>query len=102
VTAVARLKEIERADQVAVNSARRASDLANAQYRLGAADFLTVLTTERTLYQAEDALLQTHLLRLQAAVGLFRALGGGFDPPKYATRLQSVRASAAANGIAQK
>jgi outer membrane protein TolC len=31
------------------------------------------------LYQAEDAFLQVHLQRLQAAVGLFRAMGGGFD-----------------------
>ena len=44
----------------------------------GTVDFLTVLTVERTLFQAEDALLQVRMQRLQAAVGLFRALGGGF------------------------
>ncbi|PTL79162.1 efflux transporter outer membrane subunit [Vitiosangium sp. GDMCC 1.1324] len=79
LTAVVRLKELEVADTVAVESARRASELADTRFQLGATDFLTVLTTERTLYQAEDALLQVRLQRLQAAVGLFRALGGGFD-----------------------
>jgi NodT family efflux transporter outer membrane factor (OMF) lipoprotein len=93
LTAVTRLKELEAADVVAVDSARRASNLADAQYRLGTADFLTVLTTERTLYQAEDTLLQVRLLRLQAAVGLFRALGGGFDPAA-ARSVQAARADA--------
>jgi NodT family efflux transporter outer membrane factor (OMF) lipoprotein len=89
LTTVAQLKELEAADLVAVESARRAFDLANAQFRLGTADFLTVLTIERTLYQAEDSLLQVHLQRLEAAVGLFRALGGGFDPPPEAAPMQS-------------
>jgi NodT family efflux transporter outer membrane factor (OMF) lipoprotein len=80
LTAVAHLQELEALDQVAVDSARRAYDLADAQFRFGAIDFLTVLTTERSLYQAQDALLQVHLLRLEAVVALFRALGGGFDP----------------------
>ena len=78
LTATQRLKELEALDEVAVDSARRASELARAQFEAGTADFLTVLTTERTRYQAEDAMLQVRLQRLQATVGLFRALGGGF------------------------
>lgn len=85
LTAVERTKELETIDTQAVEAARRAMDLANTQYQMGIADFLTVLTAERTLYQAEDTLLQVQLARLQASVGLFRALGGGFDE-------QSVRA----------
>ncbi|WP_407642399.1 efflux transporter outer membrane subunit [Arboricoccus pini] len=79
LSAAARLEALGRIDGVAVDSARRASSLADAQYRLGATDFLTFLTTERTLYQAEDALLQVRALRLQAAVALFQAFGGGID-----------------------
>lgn len=79
LTAVAQLEDLERADAVAAASARRAAQLTAVQFQLGTADFLTVLTVERTLYQAEDALLQVRLQRLQAAVGLFRALGGGFN-----------------------
>jgi NodT family efflux transporter outer membrane factor (OMF) lipoprotein len=71
-------QELETSDLIAVSSARRAAFLAETQYRLGTADFLSVLTAQRTLFQAEDALLQVHLQRLQASVGLFRALGGGF------------------------
>ncbi|MGH8778034.1 efflux transporter outer membrane subunit [Paraburkholderia sp.] len=68
----------EAADQDAVDAARKAATLAQAQYRLGTVDFLTVLDTQRTLYQAEDTLVQARLARLQASVSLFRAFGGGF------------------------
>lgn len=64
----------------ALASAREASRLAQVRYRLGATDFQTLLIAERTQYQAEDALLQIDLQHVQAAVGLFRALGGDFDP----------------------
>jgi NodT family efflux transporter outer membrane factor (OMF) lipoprotein len=94
LTAVERLQQLEAIDQIAVESARRASDLANAQYRFGAIDFLTVLTAERTLYQAEDALLQVHLQRLQAVVGVFRALGGGFTPAETTAAPASAPAEA--------
>ncbi len=82
LTEAQRSRELESQNQVAVDSARRAAELARARYEAGTVDFLTVLTVERTLYQAEDAQLTTRLSRLQAAVALFRALGGGFgtDP----------------------
>jgi outer membrane protein TolC len=48
------------------------------RYRVGSTDFQTLLIVERTQYQAEDTLLQVRLQHLQAAVGLFRALGGDF------------------------
>jgi outer membrane protein TolC len=59
-------------------AAQKAASLAEMRYRLGSADYLSVLTTEQTLYQAQDTLLQLRLLRLQTIIGLFRALGG-FD-----------------------
>jgi len=63
----------------AVDSAREAARLAQVRYRLGSTDFQTLLIVERTQYQAEDTLLQVRLQHLQAAVGLFRALGGDFS-----------------------
>jgi NodT family efflux transporter outer membrane factor (OMF) lipoprotein len=78
LSSVAHLRDQEAIEAVAEAAAHKAADLAQVQYSLGSADFLTVLTTEQTLYQTQDALLQLHLLRLQAIVGLFRALGGGF------------------------
>ncbi len=76
-TAIARLREQGDALQIAVASADHAASLAEAQFHLGAIDYLTVLTTERALYQARDSLLQVRVGRLQAQVGLYRALGGG-------------------------
>lgn len=79
LSATVHQRELEAAAQDAASSAQRASTLAEAQYRLGSSDFLNVLTAQRTRAQAQDALLQARLGRLQAAVGLFRTLGGGFD-----------------------
>lgn len=67
------------AQKEVVADSRRAFDLARTQYRDGAADLLTVLDTQRTLYAAQDALAQIRLARLQALVALFKALGGGWQ-----------------------
>jgi len=64
-------------EQVLVQ-ARIALRLAEVRYREGADDLLTVLDAQRTLFQAEDQLAQVRLSRLQASVGLFKALGGGW------------------------
>lgn len=71
----------ERINEVGQDAAQKAASLAELQYKLGSSDYLSVLTTEETQYQAEDTLLQARLLHLQALVSLFRALGGGFDDP---------------------
>jgi NodT family efflux transporter outer membrane factor (OMF) lipoprotein len=68
-------------EQVLVQ-ARRALQLAEVRYREGADDLLTVLDAQRTLFQAEDQLAQIRLARLQASVGLFKALGGGWKMPE--------------------
>jgi NodT family efflux transporter outer membrane factor (OMF) lipoprotein len=78
LSAAAQQQQVEIADQAAADAARKAAMLADAQYRSGTIDFLTVLDTQRTLYQVEDTLVQTRLARLQASVSLFRAFGGGF------------------------
>ena len=53
--------------------------LAETRYRAGAVDLLTVLDAQRTLFAAEDQLVQVRLARLQAAVAMFKALGGGWQ-----------------------
>lgn len=62
------------------NASRRAFDLAEQQLRAGTADIVTVLNTQLTLFQAEDALSQAQLARLLAIVSLYQALGGGWEP----------------------
>jgi multidrug efflux system outer membrane protein len=84
-------RRAEAADADAADAAGKAALLARAQYAAGIVDFLTVLDTERVRYQAEDALVQTRLARLQASVSLFRAFGGGYgatdvDPHRVASR----------------
>jgi len=61
-----------------LEQARRALRLAEIRYREGVDDLLVVLDAQRTLFQAEDQLAQIRLARLQAAVGLYKALGGGW------------------------
>lgn len=90
LSAAVRQRELEAAAQEAASSAERASTLAEAQYRLGSSDFLNVLTAQRTRSQAQDALLQARLGRLQAAVGLFRTLGGGFDAGSETHSISSI------------
>ena len=81
LSTLAHLRNQETVVATAEVAAQKAATLAEMRYRLGSADYLSVLTTEQTLYQAQDTLLQLRLLRLQTIVGLFRALGGGFDSP---------------------
>jgi len=61
-----------------VEQARVALRLAEIRYREGADDLLTVLDAQRTLFQAGDQLAQLRLARLQASIGLYKALGGGW------------------------
>jgi NodT family efflux transporter outer membrane factor (OMF) lipoprotein len=79
LSAERRIRALAGSNLEAVTSARRAQALAEEQYKLGGSDYLTVLNTQRTLFQAEDSYLQVRLQRLQAAVSLFRSLGGGFS-----------------------
>jgi NodT family efflux transporter outer membrane factor (OMF) lipoprotein len=62
-----------------LSSSRRAFQLSEQQLRAGTADIVTVLNTQLTLFQAEDALWQAQLARLQAIVSLYQALGGGWE-----------------------
>ncbi len=78
----------ERAERQVVTSSRRAFEISETRLREGTVDLVTVLQTQQTLFQAQDALAQARLSRLQAIVGLYRALGGGWPPAEaqiYAT-----------------
>ena len=59
--------------------AREALRLAEVRYREGADDLLSVLDAQRTAFDAEDQLAQARLARLDAAVSLYKALGGGWQ-----------------------
>ena len=59
-------------------AAQRAYTIADAQFRAGTIDLLTVLTTQTTLFNARLSLALARTSRLQAAAALFTALGGGW------------------------
>jgi NodT family efflux transporter outer membrane factor (OMF) lipoprotein len=64
------------------DEARRTLGLDEVRYREGVDDRLAVLDAQRTLFQAQDLLAQIRLARLQASVGLYKALGGGWQMPE--------------------
>ncbi len=70
----------ERLQGDVVRAARQAFGLSEQRLREGTVDLITVLTTQQTLFQAQDTLAQVRFARLQAIVGLFQALGGGWPP----------------------
>jgi len=70
--------EQARRQRQAVATARRAYEIAQAQMRAGTINVLALLNTESALFAAEDAMAQVELSRMQALVGLFNALGGGW------------------------
>jgi multidrug efflux system outer membrane protein len=80
LNAVRQTTEAERLEARVVESSRRAFDISEQRLREGTVDLVTVLSTQQTLYQAQDALAQARLARLQAIVSLYQVLGGGWLP----------------------
>lgn len=76
---VASLTQQEKLVTDQVNAASEAFRISEIQYREGVTDLLTVLTAQQTLFNAQDQLVQIKLARIQADVGLYRALGGGWS-----------------------
>lgn len=65
--------------QAIVVQAERSLHLSEVRYREGSDDLLALLNAQRTLFQAQDSLVQQRLARLNAAVDLYKALGGGWQ-----------------------
>jgi outer membrane protein TolC len=71
-----------------IDAAQEAFQISQLQYRQGAADLLTVLQAQQTLFSAQDQLAQTMLANRQAAIHLYEALGGGWaENPEDRTQL---------------
>jgi len=79
IVALRETTDQEALQAAATRSAERAYAISEAQLRAGTIDLLTLLNTQQTLFNTRSQLSQVRLLKLQAAVGLFRALGGGWS-----------------------
>jgi NodT family efflux transporter outer membrane factor (OMF) lipoprotein len=75
------LRSQDRADLLArsVTSSRAAVNLAVLQYREGVSDFTTVLSAQQTLLAQQDTLASTLGTISTSLVGVYRALGGGWE-----------------------
>lgn len=65
--------------QDAVVSSQKSLDTANRLYASGLTDFLHVLDSERSLHQAQDALVQSDRAISGNLVSLYKSLGGGWE-----------------------
>jgi NodT family efflux transporter outer membrane factor (OMF) lipoprotein len=63
----------------AVVANQQAAQLAENLYRNGLADFLQVLESQRSLYQSQDALIDSDVTVSSNLIALYKALGGGWD-----------------------
>ena len=63
----------------AVKSSQESLRLANQLYANGLSDFINVLDAERSLYQAQDALVQSDRTVSTDVIALYKSLGGGWD-----------------------
>ena len=65
--------------QDAVVSSQKSLDTANKLYANGLTDFLRVLDAERSLYQSQDALVQSDRTISANLISLYKSLGGGWE-----------------------
>jgi multidrug efflux system outer membrane protein len=78
LAAVEGAKERRAAYTRAATAAQKAYDLAEQRFKAGGIDELTLLDSQRSLLSAKDSLVQANLDSVTAAVGLYKALGGGW------------------------
>jgi multidrug efflux system outer membrane protein len=79
LTAYAREQTRHESLSQSVQANEQALELSTQLYKNGLADFLHVLDSERTLYEAQDALVQSDQIISLDLVQLYKALGGGWE-----------------------
>jgi multidrug efflux system outer membrane protein len=79
LTAYAREQVRRESLSQSVQANQQALDLSTQLYKSGLADFLHVLDSERSLYAAQDALVQSDQVVSLNLVQLYKALGGGWE-----------------------
>lgn len=72
------------AQQKRTGAAQAAHDLIQTRYDNGIASYLEVLDAQRTLFAAQQILIQTQLARQSNLITLYKAIGGGWSGQKEA------------------
>ena len=75
------LGEQLRAQQAQANAEAVRFKLAGLRYDNGIASYLDALDAQRSLFAAQQSLVQTRLAQLQSQVTLYKTLGGGWKGP---------------------
>ena len=81
----ATLDEQARAQAAVTRAEETRFRLADLRYRNGAASYLDVLDAQRSLFSAQQAIVQVQAARVQNLVTLYRVLGGGWTEPAEGT-----------------
>lgn len=91
----------EELQRIAVQRAQAALDGAQAKMRAGVTDISTVLNAEQTLLSDQNALVTARLTRLEAAVDLYKAMGGGWvlDPHDLPAKDVSINGETEATAV---
>ncbi len=82
----ATLGEQLRAQQAQATAEATRFKLADLRYQNGIASQLDLLDAQRSLFAAQQAVVQTRLLQLQNQVTLYKTLGGGWTEPAATVR----------------
>jgi NodT family efflux transporter outer membrane factor (OMF) lipoprotein len=77
-------------EKAAVDAAQRTLDFSLALYKQGAADYLTVVTSQTALLQTQLEALNLDTLQLTASVNLILALGGGWEDSPRASNAKTM------------
>jgi NodT family efflux transporter outer membrane factor (OMF) lipoprotein len=88
LSGIRRTREQLDAQSAATDASRVGFEAAQAQYRVGSIDSVTLRDTQRSYFTALDALAQARQGYYQAMVALFQALGGGWAQPANAETAQ--------------
>jgi NodT family efflux transporter outer membrane factor (OMF) lipoprotein len=79
LTAYAKEQTRRQSLEHAAQANEKAVALAGDLYRHGLADFLRVLESQRSLYQSQDALIESERAVSSDLIALYKALGGGWE-----------------------
>jgi multidrug efflux system outer membrane protein len=82
LTAYAREQTRRQSLAHAAQANEKAVALAGDLYRHGLADFLRVLESQRSLYESQDALIESDQALSADLIALYKALGGGWEETK--------------------